>query len=68
MRSGLKVTLSNKHKYKATVLTVDKGHDLALIKINNVPDLIQRRSRIRKGWSSDSGCMHLAIRLACREG
>jgi len=35
----VEVTLSNKHKYKATVLTVDKGHDLALIKINNVPDL-----------------------------
>ncbi|NYF78243.1 S1C family serine protease [Granulicella arctica] len=36
----VEVTLSDKHKYKATVLTVDKGHDLALIKINNVPNLV----------------------------
>jgi S1-C subfamily serine protease len=36
----VEVTLSDKKKYKATVLTVDKGHDLALIKINNVPDLL----------------------------
>jgi S1-C subfamily serine protease len=36
----VEVTLSDKKKYKATVLTVDKGHDLALIKINNVPDLV----------------------------
>ncbi|WP_263382486.1 S1C family serine protease [Granulicella arctica] len=35
----VEVTLSDKHKYKATVLTVDKGHDLALIKINDVPNL-----------------------------
>ncbi|HEY0263555.1 MAG TPA: trypsin-like peptidase domain-containing protein [Granulicella sp.] len=36
----VEVTLADKKKYKATVLTVDKGHDLALIKINNVPDLV----------------------------
>jgi S1-C subfamily serine protease len=36
----VEVTLSNKKKYKATVLTVDKGHDLALIKISDVPDLV----------------------------
>jgi S1-C subfamily serine protease len=36
----VEVTLSNKKKYKATVLTVDKGHDIELIKINNVPDLL----------------------------
>ncbi len=36
----VEVTLSNKKKYKAVVLTTDKGHDLALIKINNVPDLV----------------------------
>src|SRR5579871_121472 len=30
----VEVTLSDKHKYKATVLTVDKNHDLALLKIN----------------------------------
>jgi S1-C subfamily serine protease len=36
----VEVTLSNKKKYKATVLTVDKGHDLALIKINDAPDLV----------------------------
>jgi len=31
---GVEVTLSDKHKYKATVVTVDKVHDLALLKIN----------------------------------
>ncbi len=36
----VEVTLSDKHKYKATVLTVDKGHDLALIKINGAPGLV----------------------------
>jgi S1-C subfamily serine protease len=30
----LEVTLSDKHKYKATVVGVDKGHDLALLLIN----------------------------------
>jgi S1-C subfamily serine protease len=35
----VEVTLSNKHKYKAQVVTVDKGHDLALIKID-APDLV----------------------------
>jgi S1-C subfamily serine protease len=34
----VEVTLSNKHKYKANVLTVDKNHDLALLKID-APDL-----------------------------
>ena len=36
----IEVTLSNKKKYKAVLLTADKGHDLALIKISNVPDLV----------------------------
>src|SRR6202042_3557917 len=36
----VEVTLSDKHKYKATVMTVDKNHDLALLKINNVPNLL----------------------------
>ena len=36
----IEVTLSNKKKYKAVLLTADKGHDLALIKINNAPDLV----------------------------
>jgi S1-C subfamily serine protease len=37
---SIEVTLYNdKRKYKATVVTVDKGHDLALLKIN-APDLI----------------------------
>jgi S1-C subfamily serine protease len=31
---NISVTLSDKHQYKATVVTVDKGHDLALLKIN----------------------------------
>jgi S1-C subfamily serine protease len=35
----VEVTLSNGHKYKATVVTVDKGHDLALVKID-APDLV----------------------------
>ena len=35
----VEVTLSDKHKYKATVVGVDKGHDLALLQINNVPNL-----------------------------
>jgi S1-C subfamily serine protease len=37
---SVEVTLYNdKHKYKAQVVTVDRGHDLALLKIN-APDLI----------------------------
>src|SRR5438270_4454364 len=35
----VEVTLSDKHKYKATVVGVDKGHDLALLQINNASDL-----------------------------
>ncbi len=35
----VEVTLSDKHQYKATVVTVDKGHDLALLKIN-APNLV----------------------------
>jgi len=35
----LEVMLSNKHKYRAKVLAVDKNHDLALIKID-APDLL----------------------------
>jgi S1-C subfamily serine protease len=35
----VEVTLYDKHKYKATVVTVDKGHDLALLKIN-APNLV----------------------------
>jgi S1-C subfamily serine protease len=31
---GVEVTLYDKHKYKADVVTVDKSHDLALLKIN----------------------------------
>ena len=36
----VEVTLADKHKYKATVLTTDKGHDLALIKVNDAPNLV----------------------------
>jgi len=36
---NISVVLSDKHQYKATVVTVDKGHDLALLKIN-APNLI----------------------------
>jgi S1-C subfamily serine protease len=35
----VEVTLSNKNHYKAQVVTVDKGHDLALLKID-APDLV----------------------------
>jgi S1-C subfamily serine protease len=35
----VEVTLSDKHKYKATVVGVDKAHDLALLQISNAPDL-----------------------------
>ncbi len=35
----VEVTLYDKHQYKATVVTVDKGHDLALLKIN-APNLV----------------------------
>jgi len=35
----VEVTLSDKHQYKAQVVTVDKGHDLALIKID-APNLV----------------------------
>jgi S1-C subfamily serine protease len=35
----VEVTLADKHKYKATVVVVDKNHDLALLQINNVPNL-----------------------------
>jgi S1-C subfamily serine protease len=38
-RGGVEVTLYDKHQYKATVVTVDKGHDLALLKID-APGLI----------------------------
>jgi S1-C subfamily serine protease len=36
----VEVTLSDKHKYKAAVLGVDKGHDLALLKIANAQGLV----------------------------
>ncbi len=35
----VEVTLADKHKYKATVIVVDKGHDLALLQIN-APNLV----------------------------
>jgi S1-C subfamily serine protease len=36
---SVEVTLSDKHQYKATVVTVDGGHDLALLKID-APNLV----------------------------
>jgi S1-C subfamily serine protease len=36
---SVEVTLSDKHKYKAAVVTVDRGHDLALLKID-APNLV----------------------------
>jgi len=38
-RGGIEVTLYDKHKYKAQVMAVDKGHDLALLKID-APSLV----------------------------
>jgi S1-C subfamily serine protease len=35
----IEVTLSDKHQYKAQLITADKGHDLALLKIN-APNLV----------------------------
>jgi S1-C subfamily serine protease len=35
----VEVTLYDKHKYKATVVVVDKAHDLALLQIANAPNL-----------------------------
>jgi S1-C subfamily serine protease len=35
----VEVTLFDKHKYKAAVVGVDKAHDLALLLINNAPNL-----------------------------
>lgn len=35
----VEVTLSNKHKYKATVIGDDPNHDLALLQIQGAPDL-----------------------------
>ena len=35
----VEVTLSNQKKYKATVVAVDKTHDIALIQIHGVPNL-----------------------------
>ena len=36
----VEVKLSDKHTYKARVLGVDKNHDLALLKIDNAPNLV----------------------------
>jgi S1-C subfamily serine protease len=36
---SIEVTLYNTHRYKATVVTVDRGHDLALLKID-APNLV----------------------------
>ena len=36
----VEVTLSNKKKYKANVVSVDRNHDLALLQIHNVPGLM----------------------------
>jgi S1-C subfamily serine protease len=38
-RGNVEVTLSDKHKYKAQVMAVDEGHDLALLKID-APNLV----------------------------
>jgi len=36
---SVEVTLSNRRKYKATVINIDRNHDLALLQIHDVPDL-----------------------------
>jgi len=35
----IEVTLSNKRKYKASVVSIDRNHDIALLQIHEVPDL-----------------------------
>jgi S1-C subfamily serine protease len=35
----VEVTLSNKRKYKATVIGIDRNHDIALLQIHDAPDL-----------------------------
>src|ERR1700678_547546 len=35
----IEVTLHDKHKYQATIVASDKGHDLALLQIKNAGDL-----------------------------
>ena len=35
----IEVTLWNKRKYKATVVGIDRNHDIALLQIHDVPDL-----------------------------
>ena len=36
---AIEVTLSNKRKYKATVVGIDTAHDIALLQIKDAPDL-----------------------------
>jgi S1-C subfamily serine protease len=36
---SVEVTLSNRRKYKATVVNIDRNHDIALLQIHDVPDL-----------------------------
>jgi S1-C subfamily serine protease len=36
---SVEVTLSNRRKYKAAVVNIDRNHDLALLQIHDVPDL-----------------------------
>jgi S1-C subfamily serine protease len=35
----VEVTLWNKHKYKASIVSTDPNHDIALLQIHNAPDL-----------------------------
>jgi len=45
----VEVTLWDKHQYKAIVKSIDKAHDLALIKIENAPSLIPATLADSKG-------------------
>ena len=45
----VEVTLWNTHHYKAIVKSIDKAHDLALIKIEDAPDLIPATLADSKG-------------------
>ena len=61
----VEVTLSDKHKYKATVMTVDKNHDLALLKID-APNLVPATLSDSRTLLWGNGFTPSAIRSACR--
>ena len=59
----VEVTLWNKRKYKASIVGVDKNHDLALLQIHDVPDLQPAVLADSTALVVGSACMQLGIRL-----